>query len=222
MQNVQRTYLPAAGRDWALRFYDPFVKLLGADSARRTLLQHANLHPGHRVLDIGCGTGTFVALIKRVHPDVSVVGLDPDPKALARAKKKAARAGVSIQFDQGFSDELPYADASFARVFSSFMFHHIPDNQREKTLQEVYRILPPGGSLHLLDFESSDDEIQSALARWLHSSHRLKDNSEIKILGLMKGAGFANPKKVGSGALLLGHLRFGYYSGSRDDANVNP
>jgi len=221
MQEVQRTYLPAAGRDWALPLYDPFVKLLGADAARRTLLQQADLRPGHRVLDIGCGTGTFVALIKRVHPEVSVVGLDPDPKALARAKKKAARAGVSIQFDQGFSDELPYADASFDRVFSSFMFHHIHADQRPQTLQEVYRILSPGGSLHLLDFESSDDETQGVLARWLHSSHRLKDNSDIKIVGLMKSAGFANAKKAGSGALLLGHLRFGYYSGSRDYADVN-
>jgi ubiquinone/menaquinone biosynthesis C-methylase UbiE len=221
MQEVQRTYLPAAGRDWALPFYDPFVRLLGADSARRTLLQQANLHPGNRVLDLGCGTGSLVALIKRVHPEVSVVALDPDPKALARAKKKAARAGVSIQFDQGFSDELPFADGSFDRVFSSFMFHHIHADQKEKTLQEVYRILSPGGSLHLLDFESSDEETQGVLARWLHSSHRLKDNSEIKIVGLMKGAGFANPTKVGSGALLLGHLRFGYYSGSRDDANIN-
>jgi len=158
---------------------------------------------------------------KRVHPEVSVAGLDPDPKALARAKKKAARAGVSIQFDQGFSDELPYADASFDRVFSSFMFHHIHADQRPQTLQEVYRILSPGGSLHLLDFESSDDETQGVLARWLHPSHRLKDNSEIKIVGLMKGAGFANAKKAGSGALLLGHLRFGYYSGSRDYADVN-
>ena len=220
MQDFQRTYLPAAGRDWALPFYDPFVKLLGADSARRTLLEQANLGSGHRVLDIGCGTGTFVALIKRVHPEVSVVGLDPDPKALTRAKKKAARTGVSIQFDQGFSDELPYADASFNRVFSSFMFHHIRADQREKTLQEVYRILSPGGSLHLLDFESSDNKTQGVLARWLHSSHRLKDNSEIKIVGLMKSAGFANPTKVGSGALLLGHLRFDYYSGSRD-ANID-
>jgi hypothetical protein len=37
MENVQRTYLPAAGRDWALPLYDPLVKLLGADKVRRTL-----------------------------------------------------------------------------------------------------------------------------------------------------------------------------------------
>ena len=144
MQEVQRSYLPAAGYDWALPLY------------------------------IGCGTGTLVVLIKRVCPEISIVGLDPDPKALARAKKKAARAGASIQFDQGFSDELPYSDASFDRVFSSFMFHHVGANEREKTLREVRRVLSSEGSVHLLDFESSGSGTQGVLARWLHSSHRLK------------------------------------------------
>lgn len=221
MQDVQRTYLPAAGRDWALPFYDPLVKLLGADGPRRTLLKQANLRSGHRVLDIGCGTGTFVALIKRVRPEVSVVGLDPDPKALARAKKKAARAGASIQFDQGFSDELPYPDGSFDRVFSSFMFHHVSADQREKTLREVRRVLVPGGSIHLLDFESSEDGAHSVLARWLHSSHRLKDNSETRILELMRAAGFTYSKKVAGGAILFGHLRFSQYEGSREEPTVN-
>jgi ubiquinone/menaquinone biosynthesis C-methylase UbiE len=213
VQEVQRTYFPAAGRDWALPLYDPLLKLLGADSARRLLLEHSDLRPGQRVLDIGCGTGTLVVLIKRVYPEVSIVGLDPDPKALARAKKKAARAGASIQFDQGFSDKLPYSDASFDRVFSSFMFHHVSANEREKTLREVRRVLSSEGSLHLLDFESSGSGTNGVLARWLHSSHRLKDNSESRILELMRGAGFTNPKKVASGAILLGHLRFAYYSG---------
>ena len=195
MQEVQRTYFPAAGHDWALPLYDPLLKLLGADSARRLLLEHSDLHPGQRVLDIGCGTGTLVVLIKRVCPEVSIVGLDPDPKALARAKKKAARAGASIQFDQGFSDELPYSDASFDRVFSSFMFHHVNANEREKTLREVRRVLSSEGSVHLLDFEFSGSGTQGVLARWLHSSHRLKDNSESRILELMRGAGFTNPKR---------------------------
>lgn len=53
MENVQKTYLPAAGRDWALPLYDPLVKLLGGDKVRRTLLDQAALQSGHRVLEVG-------------------------------------------------------------------------------------------------------------------------------------------------------------------------
>src|SRR5437762_6488263 len=96
MMGSSRTYLPAAGHDWSLPLYDPIVKLLGGDAARKALLEQAALRPGQRVLDVGCGTGTLATLIKQLYPDVEVVGPDPDPKALARARRKAARAGVSI------------------------------------------------------------------------------------------------------------------------------
>src|SRR5215510_6169453 len=116
MTQSSRTYLPAAGHDWGLPFYDPFVKLFGGDAARRALLDQSALQPGQRVLDVGCGTGTLATLIKQLHSEVEVIGLDPDPKALARARSKAARAAVTIQFDQGFGDQLPYPEASFDRV----------------------------------------------------------------------------------------------------------
>jgi cyclopropane fatty-acyl-phospholipid synthase-like methyltransferase len=57
--------------------YDPLVKLLGGNTARELLLDQAALRPGHRVLDIGCGTGSLAVLIKRKVPNVEVVGLDP-------------------------------------------------------------------------------------------------------------------------------------------------
>lgn len=56
MLDSSRTYIPAAGHHWSLPLYDPIVKLLGADKARHTLLDQAAIEPGHRVLDIGCGT----------------------------------------------------------------------------------------------------------------------------------------------------------------------
>jgi ubiquinone/menaquinone biosynthesis C-methylase UbiE len=208
MENVQRTYLPAAGRDWALPLYDPLVKLLGADKVRRTLLDQAALQPGHRALDVGCGTGTLAVLIKQLYPAVEVVGLDPDPKALARAMRKAAKARVSVGFDQGFSDELPYPNASFDRVFSSFMFHHLPVDVRENTLREVRRVLAPGGSLHFVDFEPSKS--RGILARHF-PSHHLKENSESVLLGLMRRAGFTSPMRILGGAMLFGILHFGYY-----------
>src|SRR5713226_8101057 len=109
----QRTYLPAAGRDSLLPLYDLMTKLMGADRARRGLLDQAQIRHGDRILDIGCGTGSLLIQLKRFYPGTDVVGLDPDPKALARASRKAERAAVSIQFDQGFGDELPYTEASF-------------------------------------------------------------------------------------------------------------
>ncbi len=213
MPGSYRAYLPAAGKDWALPLYDPMVKLLGGDAARRKLLDQAALVPGHRVLDIGCGTGTLVALIKRTYPGVDVTGLDPDPRALARAAKKAARARVSVQLDQGFSDELPYPDASFDRVLSSFMFHHLEAGVREKTLREVRRVLKAGGSFHLADFVHPEGH-RHGLSPRIHSSDHLKDNSDDRILALMAQAGFARPRKAGESTMFLGLLHVAHYEGS--------
>ena len=147
MGKSQRTYLPPAGRDLFLPLYDMVAKLLGADKARQTLLEVAPFHSGECVLDIGCGTGTFATLLKRRYPAVEVVGLDPDPRALARAKRKAEQAGVSVRFDQGFADALEYAAATFDLVFSSFMFHHLEGGYRVKTLREVGRSSKTGRGL---------------------------------------------------------------------------
>ncbi len=197
MTETRRTYVPAAGRDWGLPLYDPIVKLLGADRTRQALIDLAALQPGHRVLEIGCGTGTVIIRLKRTHPDVTVVGLDPDPKALARAQKKARRAGVSIQLDQGFADSLPYADGSFDRVLSSFMFHHLPASEQEPTLQAVRRVLTPEGRLILVDF--------------VGHQHHFKGNTDDRILALMRQAGFENPRRIRQDTLLFGHVRVHYY-----------
>jgi len=213
MTKSQKTFIPAAGVGWLLPLYDPMTKLLGVEKVRRALLDQAALRPLSRVLDIGCGTGSLSILIKRVHPDVAVVGLDPDSKALARARRKAERAAVSIQFDQGFSDALEYGEGTFDHVFSSMMFHHLGLDEKEKTLREVRRVLKPGGLFAILDFEQPEFSAGSLVARLFHTPHILKDNSENRILALMAEAGFADAKRVGHNLLVLGHVA--YYQGSR-------
>lgn len=213
MTETAKTYLPAAGHDWALPLYDPFVKLLGADAPRMALLDQAAIRPGHRVLDIGCGTGTLAIVIKRLHPDTQVVGLDPDPKALARARRKAARKDMAMRFDQGFSDELPYPDASFDRVLSTFMFHHVPPDHKLKTIREVRRVLAPGGSFHLLDFAHNDAPGSDWRSRLLRLSDHVRDNSEGRILALMREGGFARAQRVSVGAMLFGLLRVACFEG---------
>jgi SAM-dependent methyltransferase len=107
-----RRYLPGMGLDWLLPLYDPFTRLIGIEPAHRTLAEQAELESAQRVLEIGCGTGNLSLLLKRMHPQLEVVGLDPDPKALARARRKARGAGLALQLDRGFADQLPYPTAA--------------------------------------------------------------------------------------------------------------
>ena len=209
----ERNFMPAAGWDWLLPIYDPFVKLLGGEAVRKQLLQQAQLQPGHSVLDIGCGTGTLAILTKQLHPDVVVTGLDPDANALRRAAGKAARAKVSVQFDQGFGDHLPYAPATFDRVFSSLMYHHIPPEQKETVLREICRVLKPDGEFHLCDFDSDGSGARGFLLRISHPMELLRDNPTARVLELMKQAGFAECGQTGRRGMFVGTLA--YYRAQR-------
>jgi ubiquinone/menaquinone biosynthesis C-methylase UbiE len=198
------------GVDWLLPLYDPLTTLFGLNRARQELLRQAELRPGDRVLDIGCGTGSLVVLAKALCPHVDVVGVDPDDRALARASRKARRAGASITLQRGFSDALDYPDGSFARVLSSFMFHHLGRDEKARTLREVRRVLRADGRLHLLDFGGGDSARRPRFPR-LHSHHRLTDNDECTMLRLLEEAGFVNPAKTHEHAVLGGFARAVYY-----------
>lgn len=201
-------FTPAAGRDIFLPFYDPLVRLLGFGRLRNALLDQAQLQPGHRVLDIGCGTGTLAIVVKQRYRDVDATGLDPDPKALARARQKASRAGVAVRFDQGFADALPYPDGAFDRVFSSMMFHHLRRAQKEGMLREVRRVLAPGGRIEFLDFSHPGGHMHGFFARLVHSHAQLRDNVDESIVDLMAGAGLVRPARVLELGTLFGRVAF--------------
>jgi ubiquinone/menaquinone biosynthesis C-methylase UbiE len=199
------------GVEWLLPLYDPFTRLLGLERARRALIEQAHLNPTDRVLDVGCGTGSLLLLVKRSFPHLHAVGVDPDEKALARAMRKAQRADVRIQFDRGFSDALAYPDASFDRVFSSFMFHHLERDEKARMLREIRRVLTREGSLHLMDFAGPDQTRRGSRPPGLHGHRRLVDNDATTVLRLLADAGFANAASVGERAVLGGFGRIVYY-----------
>jgi ubiquinone/menaquinone biosynthesis C-methylase UbiE len=209
-----RSFIPGMGIDWLLPLYDPLTQLLGFDRTRLDLLLQAELRPGHRILDIGCGTGSLAVLAKQRFPEVDVVGVDPDQSALERAGRKARRAGVQVRFDRGFADALDYPDASFDRVLSSFMFHHLARNEKEATLRAVRRVLKPGGNLHLLDFSSPHGSGHGSHAHGRRSHGRLADNGERTVIGFLNDAGFADAVKAAEG-VRLGLVRIVFYRAAR-------
>jgi SAM-dependent methyltransferase len=90
----RKNNLPVAGHDWQLRLYDPYVKLVGRGGRKKNVPRSGNYPASFRILDIGCGTGTLALLMKKLRRAVDIVGRDPDPRALTRAKRRAERAGI--------------------------------------------------------------------------------------------------------------------------------
>lgn len=192
----RKAHVPHAGHNPPPPLYDFLYRLLGIGSHHRELVDQAGIRPGHRVLEIGCGTGNLALLVKRLHPDAEVVGMDPDPKALARARRKAERGALLVGFDRGFAEGLPYPDASFDRVLSAFMFHHLGPDDKEKTLREVRRVLKPGGSLHLLDYGEANASSGGFTSHRSHRNGPPREHFESSVPKLMREAGLADPAEV--------------------------
>ena len=149
--SAERDYLPGMGKHFLLPLYDVVHHVFGLQPIHQEMVTLADLRDGQRVLDVGCGTGNLLRTIGRQHPGTELVGLDPDPKALARARRKTRRAGLTVRLDQGFAQELPYPDGSVDRVFSSLMLHHLDTPSKDALLAEVRRVLRPDGLLVLAD-----------------------------------------------------------------------
>jgi len=210
----QKTYVPAAGHDLFLPFYDPVQRLLGADAAREGLIAAAGIRPGQRVLDVGCGTGDLLVALGRRHPDAEIVGLDPDPKALRRASRKIQERELRVRLDEGFSNALPYADGSYDRVFSTFMFHHLDAETKTATLAEIHRVLAPGGAIHLLDFATAPEHHDGLLARLLHRADHMRDNQDDRILAMLGAADLTEARRVSERRTLFG--RVAHFEGRRE------
>jgi ubiquinone/menaquinone biosynthesis C-methylase UbiE len=103
------------------------------------------------LLDVGCGTGTFDAMLAASSLPARIVGLDYSPAMCKIANSKAQAAGVSdrVRYVSADSEHLPFADASFDVVTCSNSFHHYP-NQAE-VVKDFRRVLRPGGRLMLID-----------------------------------------------------------------------
>lgn len=160
MSEDRNNYIPALRYEWLTGFYDTVMdKLMRETTFKQALIRQARVKKGHRVLDLGCGTGTLTLMIKQAHPEAEVSGLDGDPKALEIARAKIARSGFAITLDEGMAFNLPYPDNSFDHVFSSLLFHHLTREDKVHTLKEVHRVLVPGGELHVADWGKADNAL---------------------------------------------------------------
>lgn len=127
-----RLFLPSLAGPWAVRV---------ADAAR--------LAPGDRVLDVACGTGAVVAeAVRRVRPGGEVAGVDRSSDMLAVARRKLP----DLDLREGRAEALPFEDDAVDVVTCQFGVMFFDD--REAALQEVRRVLRPGGRLAVAVWEA--------------------------------------------------------------------
>lgn len=207
-------YLPAAGHDALLPCYDLLTRLMGFNKVYEILIAQAEIAADYRVLEIGCGTGNLTTRVKHAHPSAEVIGSDPDPRALRRAQRKAGRL-TGIRFERSYAQQLPYAEGEFDRVLSSMMLHHLDDETKPAAAAEIFRVLRPGGRLHLVDIGGEITSHDGLAARIIRRSHHASGNLGDAIPRLLRTAGFDCTEVASERHRFVGRLT--YYRATRPD-----
>jgi len=139
--------------------YDTQVEVLftgSADAMRRQgLVPIADHVAGRntrrmRLLDIGCGTGRFLAFAHATWPGMRLLGLDLSAPYLAHARRRIAETS-RLRFVEGAGEALPFADASLDLVTSVFLLHELPAKVRAAVAAEMARVLKPDGRVVIVD-----------------------------------------------------------------------
>ena len=135
--------------DETSRVVEEFNTSQGAIERRRRITAALALQPGEAILDVGSGPGNQVFEMSLIiGPDGSVLGIDPAESAIAIASRRCS--GLSnVQFQLGEAAQLPFDDKTFDAVMSSQVFEYL-DNV-SGGLQEMYRVLRPGGRVLIRD-----------------------------------------------------------------------
>ena len=112
---------------------------------------------GSRVLDVGCGTGNFS--IKLACRGMEVLGVDVSRPMLKEAREKVKKMDeeLKISFRQMDAKDLDFPDGSFDHAFSMATIEFVPDEDKEKFVQEMLRIVKPGGRV-LIGTITADSE----------------------------------------------------------------
>ena len=166
-------------------FIDTFLFRGQWRKLRQRTADLARIQPGEQVLDVGCGTGTLaMEVARRVGRAGRVAGVDPGTEQIARARAKAARRHVPVEFQIGVIEQLAFPDQTFDVVLSTLMMHHLPAPLKRQGLAEIARVLKPGGRLVIADFTRKQDR-KARAARFHAGGSSMQD-----LVALVSDAGF--------------------------------
>lgn len=152
--------------DW----FEAPMEMMGGRRRRARVVGSAS----GKTLEIGIGTGRNLSFYP---PNVELSGIDISERMLSRAEKRASQLGIDVALDHGDVEHLPFADDEFDTVIATCVFCSVDDPVRG--LEEVKRIVKPGGQVLLLEHVRPHGRVSGWLADRLTSFTRRLLGSEI-------------------------------------------
>lgn len=182
-------------RDLSYRYqwlYDGISRLAaltvgGEGRFRQLALQGLTLNSDTKILDLCCGSGQTTAFLVKFSQNVT--GLDASPLSLRRAKNNVPNA----TYVEAFAENMPLADNSFDVVHTSAALHEMQPEQLRKIIQEVYRVLKPGGVFTLVDFHAPTNPVfwpGISVFFWLFETETAWELLKTDLSGLLRETGF--------------------------------
>lgn len=150
-------------REWSYRYqwlYDSVSRLAalsvgGETKFRQLALETVQITPDMQVLDLCCGSGQATQFL--VARSAHVVGLDASSRSIERATQNVPTA----KYVQGWAEAMPFENEQFDLVHTSVALHEMRPVQLWRILQEVHRVLKPGGTFTVVDFHAPSTLVYS-------------------------------------------------------------
>src|SRR5215212_10833251 len=176
---------------WAAGNYAAVAEKID-EAPPRDLFARVQITPGDEVLDVAAGTGNIA--LRAAAAGAQVVGLDLTPELFAAARRRAAGAGVSVEWVEGDAEALPFEDASFDRVLSAFGVQFAP--RHEIAAHELAGVCRPGGRIGLVNWTPQGliGQLFKIMGRYLPAPPEFASppplwGSEDHVRGLFDGTG---------------------------------
>ena len=151
--------------------YDRYANLLsfGQDPRwRRFLVSRIDANPEDTILDVATGTAA-VALELTQRSGCRIVGVDQSREMLEQGRRRVAEAGLAgrIELVEGTAEQLPFADAAFDGLTFTYLLRYVDDPLA--TLQELARVVRPGGTIAMLEFGLPSGLARPAWELWVRA-----------------------------------------------------